>query len=50
MIARSNNRYFLNKVDRPSLLVVFALNKRYPSAEDDKEINPEKYNGPINDL
>ena len=33
-----------NRVDRPFLLVVFALNKRYPSAEDDKEINPEKYN------
>jgi len=36
-----------NRVDRPFLLVVFALNKRYPSAEDDKEINPEKYNGSI---
>ena len=33
-----------NRVDRPFLLVVFALNERYPSAEDDKDINPEKYN------
>ena len=33
-----------NRVDKPFLLVVFALNERYPSAEDDKDINPEKYN------
>lgn len=32
-----------NRVDKPFLLVVFALNKKYPSAEEDAVKNPERY-------
>ena len=36
---------FIHKrVDRPFLLVVFAMNRKYPSAEEDKQVNPDKYN------
>ncbi|WML31752.1 hypothetical protein RCG24_07855 [Neobacillus sp. OS1-32] len=35
--------FYHKRVDRPFLLVVFAMNPKYPSAEEDKKKNPEKY-------
>ena len=32
-----------NRVDKPFLLLVFALNKKYPSAEEDAAENPGQY-------
>jgi hypothetical protein len=35
---------FLHKrVDKPFILVVFAMNKKYPTIEEDMKIQPEKY-------
>lgn len=35
--------FYHKRVDRPFLLVVFAVNKKYPTALEDKEKNPNKY-------
>jgi hypothetical protein len=35
------------RVDRPFLLVVFAMNHKYPTAEEDTKIQPEKYSNPL---